>query len=54
VRHLASFHPLFQGCGENVFEIPGCGHMAMVEQPDAVALCIRQILANYAEKESGK
>jgi len=54
VRHLASFHPLFQGCGENVVEIPGCGHMAMVEQPDAVALCIRQILANYAEKESGK
>ena len=47
VRHLASFHPLFQGCGENVVEIPKCGHMAMVEQPDAVALCISQILANY-------
>jgi 2-succinyl-6-hydroxy-2,4-cyclohexadiene-1-carboxylate synthase len=47
VRHLASFHPLFQGCGENVVEIPECGHMAMVEQPDAVALEISQILANY-------
>lgn len=46
VRHLASFHPLFQGCGENVVEIPECGHMAMVEKPDAVALCICQILAN--------
>lgn len=47
VRHLASFHALFQGCGENVVEIPGCGHMAMVEQPDAVARELRQILANY-------
>jgi 2-succinyl-6-hydroxy-2,4-cyclohexadiene-1-carboxylate synthase len=47
VRHLASFHKLFQGCGENVVEIPNCGHMAMVEQPDAVACEIRQILANY-------
>ena len=47
VRHLASFHALFQGCGENVVEIPNCGHMAMVEQPDAVARELRQILANY-------
>lgn len=47
VRHLASFHSLFQDCGENVAEIPECGHMAMVEQPEAVALCISQILANY-------
>jgi 2-succinyl-6-hydroxy-2,4-cyclohexadiene-1-carboxylate synthase len=47
VRHLASFHKLFQGCGENVIEIPGCGHMAMVEQPDAVNIQIRKILANY-------
>jgi len=46
VRHLASFHKLFEGCGENVFEIPGCGHMAMVEQPEAVDTQIRQILAN--------
>ncbi|HAA32659.1 MAG TPA: alpha/beta hydrolase [Cyanobacteria bacterium UBA8553] len=47
VRHLASFHKLFQGCGENVIEIPGCGHMAMVEQPDIVNIEIRKILANY-------
>lgn len=46
VRHLASFHKLFQGCGENVVEIPGSGHMAMVEQPDAVAREVRQILTN--------
>lgn len=24
VRHLASFHPLFQGDGDNVIEIPDC------------------------------
>ncbi len=51
VRHLASFHKLFQGCGENVIEIPGCGHMAMVEQPDAVSSQICQILANHPAQE---
>ncbi len=51
VRHLASFHKLFQGCGENVIEIPGCGHMAMVEQPDAVSNQICQILANHPAQE---
>ena len=44
VRHLASFHPLFQAGGDNVIEIPQCGHLAMVEQPDAVATLIRSIL----------
>lgn len=47
VRHLASFHKLFQGYGENVIEIPDCGHMAMVEQPDALSTQIREILANH-------
>ena len=47
VRHLASFHKLFQGCDENVIEIPDCGHLAMVEQPDAMNVYIRQILGNY-------
>lgn len=47
VRHLASFHQLFQGCGANVIELPGCGHMAMVEQPDVVDTQIRKILADY-------
>lgn len=44
VYHLASFHPLFQACGENVMEISDCGHLAMVEQPEAVADRIRTIL----------
>ena len=47
VRHLASFHPLFQACGDNVIEIPHCGHLAMVEQPDTVATLIRSILAQH-------
>ena len=44
VRHLASFHPLFKYCGDNVIEIPNCGHLAMLEQPDAVANHIRSII----------
>lgn len=44
VRHLASFHPLFRACGDNVIEIPHCGHLAMLEQPDAVATQIRAFL----------
>jgi len=47
VRHLASFHPLFQVCGDNVIEIAQCGHLAMIEQPDAVANKIRTILARH-------
>ncbi|MDH6060489.1 alpha/beta hydrolase [Chrysosporum bergii ANA360D] len=44
VRHLASFHRLFQYTGDNVIEIPDCGHLAMLEQPDAVAAHIRSIV----------
>ena len=47
VRHLASFHPLFQACGDNVIEIPDCGHLAMVEQPDTLTSQIRSILAQH-------
>jgi 2-succinyl-6-hydroxy-2,4-cyclohexadiene-1-carboxylate synthase len=48
VRHLASFHPLFQYSGENVIEIPECGHLAMLEQPDIVANEIRRIVAQHS------
>jgi 2-succinyl-6-hydroxy-2,4-cyclohexadiene-1-carboxylate synthase len=44
VHHLASFHPSFECCSNNVTEIPNCGHLAMVEQPDAVADEIRRVL----------
>ena len=47
VKHLASFHPMFNTNGENVIEIPDCGHMAMVEQPDAIATQLRSILNNH-------
>lgn len=52
VRHLASFHPLFQGCGDNVFEIPDCGHLAMVEQPEAVATQIRLLISRHADSNN--
>lgn len=46
VHHLASFHPLFQSYGYNVFEIPDCGHLSMIEQPAIVADKIAHILLN--------
>lgn len=48
VRHLASFHYLFQLCGDNVIEIPNCGHLAMLEQPEEVARQIYNILAHQS------
>ncbi|MEA5618866.1 alpha/beta hydrolase [Cronbergia sp. UHCC 0137] len=47
VRHLASFHRLFQYIGDNVIEIPDCGHLAMLEQPEAVANHVRTIVGRY-------
>ncbi|MGD1704367.1 alpha/beta fold hydrolase [Dapis sp. BLCC M229] len=44
VRHLASFHWMFQGCGANVLEIPECGHLSMLEKPDIVATHIKSFL----------
>ena len=47
VLHLASFHWMFQGCGENVLQIPDCGHLAMLEQPDAVVNYLTKILREH-------
>ena len=47
VLHLASFHWMFQGCGKNVLQIPDCGHLAMLEQPDAVANYLTKILHKH-------
>lgn len=47
VLHLASFHWLFAGCGENVMQIPDCGHLAMVEYPQVVATYLQSIFAEY-------
>ncbi|MBE9186984.1 alpha/beta hydrolase [Microcoleus sp. LEGE 07076] len=46
VLHLASFHWMFQGCGENVLQLD-CGHLAMVEQPDAVASYLQNMLHEH-------
>jgi 2-succinyl-6-hydroxy-2,4-cyclohexadiene-1-carboxylate synthase len=46
VLHLASFHWMFQGCGENVLQLD-CGHLAMMEQPDAVASYLENILKEH-------
>jgi pimeloyl-ACP methyl ester carboxylesterase len=47
VSHLASFHPSFECCGSNVTQIADCGHLAMLEQPEAVADEIWRILTMY-------
>jgi len=47
VNHLASFHRLFSSTESNVFMIPNCGHLGMVEAPDEVAEIITQILSKY-------
>lgn len=47
VRHLASFHPLFDVGGDNLCEIPNCGHMGMVEQPEPIAREIQAILQRH-------
>ncbi|NBD33565.1 MAG: alpha/beta fold hydrolase [Cyanobacteria bacterium] len=45
VGHLASFHHLFQCRGNNLIEIPDCGHMSMIEQPDQVTMILEEILS---------
>jgi pimeloyl-ACP methyl ester carboxylesterase len=46
VRHLASFHPSFCQCGDNVFEIPDCGHLSMLEKLDIVSDKIQSIVGD--------
>lgn len=47
VRHLASFHPLFGDCADNVLEIPDCGHLSMLEKTTVVESRIREILRSH-------
>jgi pimeloyl-ACP methyl ester carboxylesterase len=46
VRHLASFHPSFNGYGENVFELPNCGHMGMLEQTNILHSVLSGLLVD--------
>lgn len=47
VRYLASFHRLFQYVGDNFIEVPNCGHLAMLEQPDLIADHIRSLVIDH-------
>jgi pimeloyl-ACP methyl ester carboxylesterase len=47
IHHLASFHRLFGTQEGNVLEIPNCGHLAMLEQPEIVGDKIGQILDRH-------
>ncbi|MFZ9737645.1 MAG: alpha/beta fold hydrolase [Prochlorotrichaceae cyanobacterium] len=47
VRHLASFHPSFQGSGENLLELGNCGHFAMLEQTAIVADFVKQRVSEH-------
>lgn len=44
VKHLASFHPLFQQAQGNVEEIDNCGHFAMLEHTETVKECMIKML----------
>ena len=47
VRHLASFHYLFQHNDGNVIEISDCGHLAMLERTQLVSEKILEIVKEY-------
>jgi 2-succinyl-6-hydroxy-2,4-cyclohexadiene-1-carboxylate synthase len=53
VNHLASFHPSFECCGNNVTHLE-CGHLAMLELPDAVAQEIQRVVGiSIGQQEQG-
>ncbi len=47
VRYLASFHELFQYQGKNVIDLPNCGHLSMVEQPELLGEKMLNILITH-------
>jgi pimeloyl-ACP methyl ester carboxylesterase len=52
VRHLASFHRLFEMSARNVIEIPDCGHLSMLERPEIVSEKIAYLLQEHESGES--
>jgi 2-succinyl-6-hydroxy-2,4-cyclohexadiene-1-carboxylate synthase len=52
VRHLASFHPLFQQQGLNLVELANCGHLAMLEQTAPVAAQIERMVQGKVLSEA--
>ncbi|MGB3191481.1 MAG: alpha/beta hydrolase [Limnoraphis sp.] len=49
VRYLASFHWMFKQGDGNVIDIPDCGHLAMVEQTEVMAIHILSFLQQQGE-----
>lgn len=47
VKHLASFHQLFQNHQQNVWEIDHCGHFAMLEQTEIVKSHILEMMKKH-------
>lgn len=47
VRYLASFHELFQYQGQNVIDVPNCGHLSMVEHPELLGEKMLNILMTH-------
>ncbi|MBR8827446.1 MAG: alpha/beta hydrolase [Gomphosphaeria aponina SAG 52.96 = DSM 107014] len=53
VHHLASFHQLFSDNAQNVIEIPDCGHLSMLEQPELVCAKISVLLKKPESDDAG-
>lgn len=47
VKHLASFHKLFQNNHNNVYEIDQCGHFAMLEQTNLVTQFTLKVIKQH-------
>ncbi|MBD2395376.1 alpha/beta hydrolase [Cyanobacterium aponinum FACHB-4101] len=50
VKHLASFHQLFQQNQKNVYEIDNCGHFAMLEHTQQVKDYILEIMIEHSSQ----
>lgn len=51
VHHLASFHPRYHQ-EQIVFELPNCGHLAMLEQTDLLAQNITSLVTQSSKQSS--
>ena len=47
VNHLASFHNLFSSGDSNVFLVPDCGHLGMVEASEEISSIVMEILKRH-------
>ena len=51
VKHLASFHQLFQHHQKNVYEIDNCGHFAMLEHTSQVRDYMLEMINQHQQQE---